>query len=193
MAQSNVAIAKRALQMLGARTISSLTQDHPNARAMNTAFEPVRDKLLRQYQWNFAKKRASVAADAVQTTYEGLNRFLKPNDFIALLREDTTASLATRKDWEIEGNYIVTGDSAPLEFRYIARITDPKQFDSLFDELFAAELALATVDEITESNVKAQRIQLQYRDPALLAARQANALESPPQDAAEDEWLQAMR
>ena len=39
MAISRVQLANRALQKLGAKRIESLTQDHPNARSMNAAFE----------------------------------------------------------------------------------------------------------------------------------------------------------
>jgi len=51
---TNVSIANRALQKLGAKSIESLTQDSPNARSMNTAFVKIRDKLIRKYPWSFA-------------------------------------------------------------------------------------------------------------------------------------------
>mgnify|MGYP001426155490 CR=1 FL=1 len=43
---SKVEIANGALQKLGAKRIESLTQDHPNARSMNVAFE---EKLQREH------------------------------------------------------------------------------------------------------------------------------------------------
>ena len=61
---SEVDIANRALQKLGAESIVSLTQDSENARACNLCYEPIRDAELRAHPWNFAIKRASLAADS---------------------------------------------------------------------------------------------------------------------------------
>jgi len=192
MAESDTAVANRALQMLGSRRISSLGQDSPNARSMNVAFMPVRDALLRAHPWNFAISRASVAADPVQTAYEGLNRYLKPNDFLALVRDKFTAVRNDRQDWVVEGKHIVTTDSSPLQFRYIRRVEDPKEFDPLFDELLAARLALETVDDITDSNTKEQTL-IDLVATKLLAAKSANAFENDSDDPPEDPWVAVMR
>jgi len=192
MAVSNTSIANRALQLLGARRIESLAEDSTNAKAMNAAFEPLRKALLRKHQWNFATKRASIAADSTETLYEGLNRFRLPDDFLALRRRQTTATRTDRQDWQIEGNFIVTSDSAPLEIRYTYDVTDPAQFDSLFTELLAVELALAVVDTITGSNVKRQTLVF-FRDDLLFSARKANAFESDPGEPPEDDWVKSMR
>lgn len=193
MAESDAAIANRALQKLGATSrISSLDQDSPNARAMKTAFVPVRDALLREYDWNFAIKRASIAADSTDELYEGLKRYPKPNDFIRLLREKFTTGTNDRQDWQIEGGFILTLDGSPLQFRYIARITDPQQFDPAFDELLAAKLALETVDDITDSTTKPDRLE-RYVNTALATARRVNAFENKADELQEDDWIIAMR
>lgn len=193
MADSVVSIVNRALQVLGAKRISALDQDHPNARAMNTAYVPVRDALLRKYKWNFAIKRASVAADATDDAYEGLARYRLPNDFASLLRDKNTSYyIEYRRDWQIEGGFILTSDAAPLEFRYIARVTDPSLHDPLFDELLAVELALATVHDVTGSNVKKKDLRVD-RLEALAEARRANAFENDSDDPVEDSWVATMR
>ena len=190
MATSEVVIANRALQILGSpNRIESLAQDHPNARTMNAAFVPVRNALIRKYKWNFAKKRGSVAADAVQTTWGTLNRYTLPADFARLIRNDETGM---RLDWQIEGRFIVTKDAAPLEFKYIAIIEDPNEFDPLFDEAFAHELALATCKEVTGSNDNKADIRVDLRD-ALNAAKQNNAYEEDAEQPLEDDWLLARR
>lgn len=190
MAASEIAIANRALQELGATTIESFEQDHPNARSMKTAYAPLRDKLLRRYTWNFAIKRASVAADAVETLWGGLNRFLKPNDFIRLLRDtDTGAGQSNiRRDWQIEGKYIITSEGAPLEFRYLAQITDPSVFDPAFDEMLALAIAHAACKQVTGSNSLKDRLREDAAE-ALAAARQSNAFENDADVLLEDDWL----
>ena len=186
MANSSVSIANRGLQILGSDRIESLTQDHPNARSMNAAYEPVRNALLRRYVWNFAKKRASVAADAAVTTWGDLNRYTLPNDFVRLIRNDESGM---RLDWQIEGRFIVTADAAPLEFKYLARVTDPAEFDDSFVELLAHELALKTCKEITGNSVS-QDLKDQHTD-AFNAAKQSNAFEEDAVQPLDDDWINA--
>src|SRR5262245_52196167 len=101
MAVSEVSIANLALQKQGASSkIEALDQDSANARSIATAYESVRNALLRRYQWSFAIKRASIAADATLTTWGELNRFPLPDDFARLIRDDETG---VRTDWRIEG------------------------------------------------------------------------------------------
>lgn len=193
MAASNVAIANLALQKLGASRIESLTEDHPNARSMNAVFELVRDAELRRYTWNFAKRRASLAADASDTAWGNWNRYSLPNDFLCLIRDDESGYAP---DWRIEsgaegeGAFIVTADAAPLDFPYIARITDPNQLDPLFIDAFACKLALQTCQEITQSVTKKADVKDEY-DTAIAEARRVNAIEKPAQEFPEDEWLTA--
>lgn len=193
MATSNVAIAKRALQLLGATTISALDQNTKNAREMNTAFIPRRDALLRKYDWNFAIKRRALPALATQDIIQSYNQFELPNDYVRLLKDDETGDQTTkRKDWQIEGRVIITADAAPLNIRYLAQITDPQQFDPSFDELLAYDLALNTARAITGSSSIIKELQEGKKD-ALNDARQANAFENESRKPPEDDWLAAMR
>ena len=43
-------------------------------------------------------------------------------------------------DWKVEGQYILSGDDAPLEIRYVVDVTDPNSFDPLFIEAFECKL-----------------------------------------------------
>lgn len=192
MTTSNVNIANRALQKLGARRIDSLGEDSPNARSVATAFDIVRDRLLRKYSWNFAIARAQVAADAAQTTWGGLNRFRVPTDFLRLLRGDEagTNDVERTKTWRIEGEYVVTDADAPLEFRYVRRVENPSLFDPLFAELLALTLAAEIADDITQDAGRVERI---FNEKGILEAeaRQTNAMENPSEEPPEDSWLQA--
>lgn len=187
MAVSEVSIANRALQKLGAKRISALNQDYPNARSMNAAFERVRDAELRRYDWSFAIKRASIAADGDGPVWGDWNRYSLPNDFIKLLRDDETN---IGVDWKIEGLYILSKDASPLEIRYIARITDPNYFDALFRESFAGRLALECAKEITDSNADKQLIEADY-DRDIKEAKRTGAIEKGAQEFPEDGWIAA--
>jgi hypothetical protein len=189
MAVSNVSIANRALQKLGAKRISSLDQDHPNARSMNAAFTRVRDRELGRYDWSFAIKRASIAADGDGPTWGDWNRYSLPNDYISLMRDDETGIAV---DWKVEGLYILSMDSSPLQFRYIARIDDPNTFNVLFVEVLASALALDCCKEIADSAADKQLLQVEY-DKDVATAKQRGAIEKGAQDFPEDSWIAARR
>jgi hypothetical protein len=188
MATSNVQIANLALQKLGqSRKLESLTQDHPNARSMNLAFEPTRDALLRRYAWSFAIHRESIAADANGPAWGNWNRYSLPGDFLRLLRDDESG---IETDWKIEGLYILSADSSPLQFRYIRKITDPTYYDAMFVEAFACALALRTCKEITGSNALIAELKDDF-DTAIEEAKNAGALEKRTEDEADDDWVTA--
>jgi hypothetical protein len=190
VATSDVAIANRALQLLGSsRKLESLTQDHPNARSMNAAFEPTRRSLIRRYEWGFAISRDSIAADGDQTEWGGHNRYSLPNDFLRLTRDKERQRAS---DWRIEGLFIVTDDASPLDIKYIADITDPNAFDSLFHEAFANRLAFVTCKEITGSTDLHKTLNKDY-DDVIAEARMVQAIEKPAQELPEDDWIAARR
>jgi hypothetical protein len=188
MALSEVSIANRAIQILGSsERIEAMDQDHPNARTMSAAFEPVRNALIRRYKWGFAIKRVSLAADATDTVWGGLNRYAFPNDLCRILRDDESG---IRLDWKIEGRFIVTKDGAPLNVKYLAIITDPGQFDPSFAEALSHALAVATCEEITGSTSKLQDIREGFR-MAMAEAKQMNAYEEDAVEALDDSWINA--
>ena len=187
MAVSEVGIANRALQKLGAKRISALTQDHPNARSMNAAYERVRDAELRRYDWSFAIHRATVAADGNDPVWGDWNRYGLPNDFIGLIRDDETN---IGVDWKIEGLFILSKDAAPLEFRYIRRIEDPNYFDSLFIESFACRLAMECCKEIADSTVDKESLKDDYK-VAINEAKRRGAIEKGSAEFPEDTWITA--
>ena len=191
MTASVVSLANRAIQILGSTgTIESVTQDHPNARTMNRVLEPRRRALLRKGRWGFAITRASVAADGSKTLYNSLNRFALPNDYIRLLLDGDVPSL--RKDWKIEGRFIVTADASPLEFRYIADILDPSQWDALFFEYLAHDMAHETAKEVTGNDNLKESIKKDMKD-IMADARKYGAFEEEPAKEDNDDWLDAMR
>lgn len=187
MATSNVAIANGALQRLGARRIEALSQDHPNARSMNAAFERERQKTIRRYDWSFAIKRAEIAADGDDPVWGDYNRYSLPNDYLRLLRDDESG---VRVDWKLEGNFILTKDASPLYIRYLADITDPNMFDALFRDVFELRLAVVCCKEVTGSNSLKNDLYSELGD-AIAEAKKWGAIEKGGQDQPEDDWLLA--
>lgn len=184
---SKVEIANRALQLLGAKRIVSLTEDSRNARACNAAFEPVKRAELRKHPWGFATKRVQLAADATEPAFGRSNSFTLPSDFIRLLPPDQNLNF-NDLDWIVEGRNIITDDDAPLDVRYVYDVTDPNIFDVLFREALAAKLAEQLCEELTQSNTKIATASAVY-DKAIAEAKRANAIEKVAEKPPEDVWV----
>ena len=183
MATSDVSIANRALGKLGQTTITSLTQDSTAARAVNAAYESVRRAEIRKHPWNFAKKRARLAASADTPLFDFAYQFPFPSDCLRVLNKADV-------DWKIEGQAILSDDSGPLDIIYLRDVTDPNVFDEAFIEAFACKLAMELAEKLTSSSEKRDRAQKEYQY-ALQEARRTNAIERMSEDRIEDDWERA--
>lgn len=189
MAASETSICNRAIQLLGAKRITSLSEDSRNARALNDAYEHVRDAELRRHPWSFAIKRASLAADSPAPSFGPTNSFTLPSDYLRLLPPDPEFHY-NDLDWKIEGGSIYTYDSAPLRIRYVRQETNPVVMDPLFRESLAAALAVATCEAITQSNTKKADLEEDY-SRIIAEARRTNAIETVSDEPPEDTWVTA--
>lgn len=184
---SNVEIANRALQKLGAKRIVTLTEDSRNARAVNAAFETLKEAELREHPWNFSVKRVQLAAEATAPAFGKSRYFQLPSDFLRLLPPDPEYNY-NDLDWQIEGRLIATNDSAPLDVRYVYNVTDPNTMDVLFREALASRIAYELCEEITQSNKKKEAAQADY-DSAIAKAKRTNAIERTAAKPPEDTWV----
>lgn len=184
---SEVDIANRALQKLGAARIVSLTENSVSARAANACYEFLRDEELRSHPWRFAIRRATLAAAATAPDWGKENSFVLPSDFLALL-SDYPERNRNDVDYEIENGSIYTNESAPLYIRYVSRVTDTGLFDPCFCEALSARMAQEMCEEITQSNTKKADLDSGYLK-AIAKAKKANAFDSIPQESAEDSWI----
>jgi hypothetical protein len=184
---SEVGIANRALQKLGAKRIVSLTEDSKNGRAVNACYEELRDAELRAHTWTFATKRAQLAASATAPLFGKTNSFPLPSDFLRKLNLDPAQNVNT-DDNQIEGRDIITDATAPLDIRYVFRVEDPNAMDVLFREALASRIAMELAEELTQSNTKKADASDDYKR-AVREARRTNAIERPSQSPPEDEWV----
>lgn len=181
---SAVDICKRALEKLGAATITALSEDSREARACNRVYETVRDSLLRAHPWNFAIERTSLAAHTDAPAWGYARKYQLPSDCLKLVR------IKDDPDYRLEGRYIHTDEAAPLYIAYIKRVEDPEQFDALFVEAFASRIAAELAEEITQSNTKKQTV-IEDAKAAIREAKRVDAQENPPEDAGDTDWWDA--
>lgn len=186
MAASEVSICNLALQKLGAKRITALTEDSNNARQCNACYETLRDKELRAHPWLFAITRAVLTPSATPPAFDYLYAFPLPADCLRLLLPNRSML-----DWVVETQdgqrVILTNDGDSINIRYIKRVTDPNQYDPNFVIMLACQIAWHTCEQITQSNEKKAVAEQDYKT-ARAEAKKINAFEDEPQDAPASSW-----
>lgn len=119
--------------------ITSLTEDSKIARLINVNYEQVRDEVLRDHTWNFATKRTILAPSVVTPEWGTEAYFPLPSDCIRVISEEDLYA-EYRIESSSAGRCIVF-DGTEFNLKYVARIEDPEQFDSLFVNAYSTKLA----------------------------------------------------
>ena len=83
---SVVDICNSALNLLGASTISALTDDSKNARLCNQRYEPIRNRIFRSHAWNCLTKRVQLAQDSAAPVIEYSYQYTLPSDCLRVLK-----------------------------------------------------------------------------------------------------------
>ena len=172
---SVVNICNSALNLLGASTISALTDDTKNARLCNQRYEPVRNRVFRSHAWNCLHKRVQLAQNSTAPVIEYDYAYALPSDCLRVLKihNGTTDSIVTSLDYKIEGRNIVT-DIDTIYLIYIALDTDPNNYDTYLRESIshqlAADLAYAITNNATLANNYMTRADERLREARFIDA-----------------------
>jgi hypothetical protein len=186
-APSVVGIWNRALQLVGAKQVAGVDDVSVSALACQACYDPIRQSELRKHGWNFAIKRAQLAAASPVPEWGRSNAFPLPSDCLKLWKTYVEYNNLD-VDFEIEGRHILTNFSAPLNIRYIFDCEDTALMDSLFREALAHQMAVAMCEQLTQSNAKKQGLENAYRE-VIQEARKANAMEKIAQQSPDDTWI----
>ena len=175
---SVVSMCNSALNLLGASTISALTDDSKNARLCNQRYEPVRDRIFRSHAWNCLHKRVQLAQNSTTPVVEYSHAYVLPSDCLRVLKvhNGTTDSIASAIDYKIEGRNIVT-DEGTVFLIYIALDTDPNNYDSYLQESISHQLAADLCYAITNNATLANNYMVRA-DERLREARFIDATEN---------------
>ena len=177
---STVDICNSALNLLGASTISALTDDSKNARLCNQRYEPVRNRVFRSHAWNCLHKRVQLAQNSTAPVVEYSYAYALPSDCLRVLKihNGTTDSIASSMDYKLEGRNIVTNEGT-VYLVYIALITDPNEYDVYLQESIshqlAADIAYAVTNNATLANNYMTRADERLREARFIDATE-NAL-----------------
>ena len=183
---SETEIANAALDKLGEPPLTSFDDESRGARLAKRSYADLRDALLREFSWNFAVARVELAAAADGPAWGYTNRFPMPADFLRELEIYNPSAY----EWRMEGGAIVTDIGAPLQLRYIRRVTDVNAMDFAFRECLSARLAMEWAQPLTQDDGVASRMAALY-EAKLRTARAADGQEEVPRSLETNTFLEA--
>ena len=166
MASSQVDVVNNALMRLGDKLISSMSENNDRARFMSQIYQGTLDARIRMHNWNCFTRRAALSELADSPAFGWDHMFQLPQDPFCLLvltvNEDGTEQDSFLK-WQVEtyatasATYrVLLTDETSVNLKYLARITDVLQWDSLFADAMSADLAYQACMPLTGSqNLKA--------------------------------------
>ena len=172
---SVVNMCNSSLNLLGASTISALTDDTKNARLCNQRYEPVRNRVFRSHAWNCLHKRVQLAQNSTAPVVEYDHAYALPSDCLRVLKihNGSTDSIASDLNYKLEGRNIVT-DIDTVFVIYIALDTDPNNYDTYLRESIshqlAADLAYAITNNATLANQYMTRADERLREARFIDA-----------------------
>jgi hypothetical protein len=181
---SVIDVVNTALDRLGQEPITSLDDETPESDLAKRLYPIIRDEVQRQFPWRRLKVRARLAADPVAPEFGFALRYRLPTGFLRLLTLESGGCRV--RAYELEGDFILTDASDPLDIRYIATNNDPNKWDSLLVSVVATRLAYDMCEALTNSNTKKQVLAAEL-DELMLQARHANGREGHPEVVVADE------
>lgn len=181
---------------MGESRVVSLSDSSKPAREAKAIFATARDALLGAYNWNFAMDREQLSALVDVPLFEFSHMYRLPIDCLRVVMvgdyyvgmDLTNYRGSPTEEFTIEGRHILTNLGAPLNLKFVKRVTNVTEFDSCFDMALAMKLAELLAEPLTQSNSK-QEAATQAYTRSVKAAIRANSIQLPPRKLADDEWL----
>ena len=166
---SQVEICNLALAKLGHMPfITSIDENSKAANILKVLYNPVRDSLLREYLWKFARKRATLAPLVSTPAFDGGSYFQKPTDCLRIVGTNEDYRYGYGR-WLVEGDKIIANTTA-LSIVYIYRVDDENLFDPCFVQAFAAKLAYELAMPLSQSASLKEAMGEEFKSAVIKAA-----------------------
>ena len=197
---STVDIANYALNSLGANNISSFDENSKPARLINQRYESVRDSVFRAHPWNCLIRRTELAQETDTPAFGYAYQYALPtNPYCLRVLEFSNGTLSYPQDnmfsntggpvFVIEGRKLLS-DEGTAKIKYVARVTDPQEYDASLIDVLAAAIAFEVSYAITGSNSVKQMMAAEYSDK-LKQATFVDGTEGAPQRLEASEFIEA--
>lgn len=186
---SQISIINQALRYLGEPPIVSLQDNSSAATTAAALYDPARRYVLRLHPWQFAAKRAQLAAAPTPPAFGYGAAFPVPADFLRVIE---LPDMAATDRWKTEGGSILCNGTAPLNLVYVCDLQDPTQFDSLFVRVLAYQLAGDMAPTISQEQSR-QQAMYELAQATLDAERLVDSQSQAAPEYDDDVWLRARR
>lgn len=195
---TQIQIVNRALTRAGALRIMDVSVDSKSGRAVQAAYDGVRDSCLAVANWKFAMERTELQATTAQDGYTYAYtipatwlRFVEVRDcWIGAPMLGPRYITDFPEEFQIEANRtLLTNFGAPLKARGVKRVEDTSQFDPLFNDYFSLALCAEIWEDVSRKSATKLQLILEERNRALAIARVNNAIQEPPDEITDTSWV----
>ena len=146
MSFSNIELCSKALNKIGANSITSFNDDTVESEICESIYLTLKQKLLSLYSWSFAIKTAQLLQDNNVQRYDYNFAYILPNDFLRAIK------ISSDGKYKIFGNHLFSNEEN-VELEYIADV-DEEYFSPLFISSFiylmAAELSVSLLNDTSK-------------------------------------------
>jgi hypothetical protein len=181
---SSTDICKLSLDLLQGGSVSDITSATTSIEEVcNRWYDHTRRKLLRQHPWNFAIKRAELAASSTAPLFGASKQFPVPADFLRLLRVvDEDNRIISSDAYFFENRHLMLrwSEETVVRIIYITDEEDVTKFDDLFIDLLSVEIAMSIAYLVTQNNGNIERLD-GIRKNLISAAKSIDGQEQPPE------------
>ena len=146
MSFSSIELCSKALNKIGANSITSFNDDTVESEICESIYLTLKQKLLSLYSWSFAIKTAQLLQDNNVQRYDYNFAYILPNDFLRAIK------ISSDGKYKIFGNHLFSNEEN-VELEYIADV-DEEYFSPLFISSFiylmAAELSVSLLNDTSK-------------------------------------------
>ncbi len=185
---SDVGICNSALAKIGeVDFITSLTQNHKFAKLCNKFYAPIRLKLLRGHEWNFAIKRQKLAQSATTPISEFDFQYPFPAGWVRTVAVHSNDAGVGTLEYRLEAQKVLT-NANEVWMEFVADVTDANIMTADFREALADDIASQLAIPIAQSRT----LKVELREAAkstLRRAKSSDAIENSPRQIPEGSWV----
>lgn len=173
---------------LGQDEVLSFPAQGPLGDAITQFWDTARQETLRANTWHCARKRVQLTPTTTAPAFGYSNAFNLPGDFVRFVDVNVTG-FGEFRDYVREGRQLLS-NSTPLNLIYIYDLTDIDYWDADLAMGFSIKLASMAAIKITGDASLKKALEQQFKELYDEAA-QADGMEDPPLQFAEDNWIDA--
>lgn len=190
MSTSDTDIANAAVMSLGIeKPITNLATDDSNeARYCRRFYAPMRDAVLRSHPWNCAINRRTLTPLADTPDGDWDFQYQLPANPWCLRVLQVNEIIEQPIEWVVEGRKLLCNEGTSIKLKYIKRITDTNEFDSLLVDAIALKIAIKICMPLVKDQKIKDSLIKELEMVVLPEARTIDGQEGSTQQYVVDDW-----